>query len=159
MLKWVTNARCLESSASSSTDFLYQELRNEEHLGSDDAERKLVTTGPTSEAELELDAERVASCACEVVEDGNVRDEVIVKDEDVTEFKRDGDDFEELASDEVSVLLHVSLCVCIYMYVCVYVYLSIYRSICGIYIAPLQGNYSEKLSGQAWAKRNVLRRL
>lgn len=89
-----------------------------------------MTTGPTSEAELELDAERVASCACEVVEDGNVRDEVIVKDEDVTEFKRDGDDFEELASDEVSVLLHVSLCVCYTcMFACMFICLSIDLSV------------------------------
>ena len=36
-----------------------------------------------------------------------------------------------------------------------YIYLSIY----GIYIAPLQGNYSEALPAQARAKRKVLRRL
>ena len=36
-----------------------------------------------------------------------------------------------------------------------YVYLSIY----GIYIAPLQGNYSEALPAQTRAKRKVLRRL
>ena len=33
-----------------------------------------------------------------------------------------------------------------------------YLSIYGIYIAPLQGNYSEALPAQAWAKRKVLRR-
>src|SRR6218665_4083114 len=37
--------------------------------------------------------------------------------------------------------------------------LSIYLSIYGIYIAPLQGNYSEALPAQARAKRKVLRRL
>jgi len=37
--------------------------------------------------------------------------------------------------------------------------LSIYLSIYRIYIAPLQGNYSEALPTQARAKRKVLRRL
>ena len=37
--------------------------------------------------------------------------------------------------------------------------LAFYISIYGIYIAPLQGNYSEALPDQARAKRKVLRRL
>src|SRR6218665_1900642 len=36
---------------------------------------------------------------------------------------------------------------------------SIYLSIYGIYIAPLQGNYSEALPAQTWAKIKVLRSL
>ena len=36
---------------------------------------------------------------------------------------------------------------------------SVPISIYGIYIAPLQGNYSEALPAQARAKRKVLRRL
>jgi len=34
-----------------------------------------------------------------------------------------------------------------------------FLSIYGIYIAPLQGNYSEALTAQVRAKRKVLRRL
>ena len=34
-----------------------------------------------------------------------------------------------------------------------------YPSVYGIYIAPLQGNYSEALPAQARAKRKVLRKL
>jgi len=37
--------------------------------------------------------------------------------------------------------------------------ISIHLSIFRIYIAPLQGNYSEAFSAQARAKREVLRRL
>src|SRR6218665_1543192 len=42
---------------------------------------------------------------------------------------------------------------------CVMIYLSIYLSIYEIYIAPLQGNYSEALPAQARAKIKVLRSL
>src|SRR6218665_3197393 len=37
--------------------------------------------------------------------------------------------------------------------------ISIYFSSYGIYIAPLQDNYSEALQAQAWAKTKLFRRL
>src|SRR6218665_651299 len=50
------------------------------------------------------------------------------------------------------------LCICLCLS-CIYIYIYIYLSIYEIYIAPLQGNYSEALPAQARAKIKVLRSL
>jgi len=58
--------------------------------------------------------------------------------------------------------IYLSIYLYIYIYIYIFVCLSVYLSVTfGIYIAPLQGNYSEALPTQAQVKRKeeVFRRL